>query len=254
MEENEQKQPTFSGVLIPALMRAQKNFKPVAKTKTGQVGNNRKYKYADLSDVLAMALPCLNEEGILFSQTFKREGEKLYLITRLAKDSETLDDAGLLVPESGVTNQELGMRLTYIRRYSASAILGIATEDDTDGAPPAAEEPSSSGQVAKTPYNRAPKPELFPNQQGVQTSQNFQASDDDVPSVIGDKPDPAQRKEFQKRIKTFIESEGVDAIKGFVKKTTGSESTTNLTAREWSEILAPLDEAQKNGTLKELVK
>jgi hypothetical protein len=233
--------------LAKALTAAQKNFKPVPKTKTGQVGTNRKYKYADLADVLGMAIPILNAEGVFFSQTFKRDNDKLYLVTRLTKGSEVLEDAGLLIPEA-LSNQELGMRLTYIKRYSASSVLGISTEDDTDGVPQPAEDPSRSGQVTKqaTPIIHQPS-------QGVQVTPapKFVAKESDVPVNIGSAP----TKEEMASIKESLKSLGIDndKLKAYSLKVAGRTAVRDITRQEWQAIITGLTAAKTAGNLEQLV-
>jgi len=233
--------------LAKALTAAQKNFKPVPKTKTGQVGTNRKYKYADLADVLGMAIPILNAEGVFFSQTFKRDNDKLYLVTRLTKGSEVLEDAGLLIPEA-LSNQELGMRLTYIKRYSASSVLGISTEDDTDGVPQPAEDPSRSGQVTKqaTPIIHQPS-------QGVQVTPapKFVAKESDVPSNIGSPPDKNQMTIIKEALKK-LEIEN-DKLKAYSLKHSGKTAVKDITLPEWNHILSSLQVAKENGNIEQLV-
>ena len=59
--------------LAKALVAAQSAFKPIPKSKTGQEGN-RKFKYADLADVVSMVTPILNSNGIfLISQSWLME-------------------------------------------------------------------------------------------------------------------------------------------------------------------------------------
>jgi len=234
--------------LAKALTAAQKNFKPVPKTKTGQVGNNRKYKYADLADVLGMALPILNTEGIFFSQTFKRENDKLYLTTRLAKGAEVLEDAGLLIPEA-LSNQELGMRLTYLRRYSASTVLGISTEDDTDGVPQPAEDVSRSGQPKQaTPIIHQPP-------QGVQVTPapKFVANEADVPSSIGDPPNSTEMALIKEKLASLALNTDKEKLKRYALKCAGTKDQKEITRQQWHDIINNLTDAKNAGTIQALV-
>ena len=248
--------------LAKALTAAQKNFKPVPKTKTGQVGTNRKYKYADLADVLGMALPILNTEGIFFSQTFKRENDKLYLTTRLAKESEVLEDAGLLIPEA-LSNQELGMRLTYLRRYSASTVLGISTEDDTDGVPQPAEDVSRSGQEwpkkTSAPKATVATPIIHQSSQGIQTitpapaqaTERFVAYESDVPASIGSTPDKVEMQSIKEKLKSLgIEN---DKLKAYSLKASGRTAVKDITKPEWDIIISSLTAAKIAGSIEQLV-
>jgi len=244
-----------TGKLADALAAAQKEFTTVNKSKTAK-GDKFSYKYADLNDVLEMAVPILAKHGIAFMQPLRRDGDKLYVVTRIQLGEEILEDAGLPLP-SQVRPQEFGTYLTYYRRYGASTFLAIATDEDTDAVetrpdfkPSTSEQPKPKNSVGRTatgkPVEPSPEPPPAP--------QTFVASDDDVPAVIGDKPTPQELKEFRNRLKKHIEAcGGPDGIKAYVSKITGSENSSNLTTRQWNEVLNPLDEAAKDGKLKELV-
>lgn len=122
--------------LASALAKAQQAFKPVTKSQTNKHFGS---KYADLSDVLAAVIPALNAQGIAVTQPIE-DGE---LVTRLTLGSEHIESR---IPLNlDVKPQELGSQLTYLRRYSLSALVCVASEDDDDG------------NAASTAKPRAPK-------------------------------------------------------------------------------------------------
>jgi len=264
------------GKLADALAKAQSEFKPVNKSKTGKVRGTTKdgrayeyeYKYADLSDILGMAVPALSKQGIAFSQPLRRDGDKLYVVTRLQLGDEVLEDAGLPVPTQ-VKPQELGTYLTYYRRYGVSTVLGIAADEDTDG--PQEDKPSTSGQsqvggAVPSQVNAAKRgrPAVLKESITVPKSSTVVApeppvqaappiaNDSDVPDVIGDKPSSDQMAEIKKQLGKFEIDR--DKLKTYVLKSTGRDSAKDLTKRQWDTVISNLTTAQSNGSLADLVK
>lgn len=135
MSDNVEVQVT-GGQLSKALAAAQKKFTPVQKNKTATVrtnaGGQYTYKFADLADVLSMAIPVLSGEGIAFSQPFVIKDGKLRVTTKLTFGTETEQSDGLILPEN-IKPQELGSFISYYRRYDACSLLGIAPDEDVDG-------------------------------------------------------------------------------------------------------------------------
>jgi hypothetical protein len=124
------------GDIAAALAKAQKAFTVVPKNKTATVktktGGEYKYKYADLADVLSMALPHLAENNIAFLQPHILAGGKLRVCTMLMHPSgQWLQSDGIEISEDG-DPQQMGAESTYFRRYDACTLLGVAPDEDTD--------------------------------------------------------------------------------------------------------------------------
>ena len=137
--------------LFTALVAAQKAFPSIARTKTGQVGP-RKYKYADLSDVLEAVRPALHDNGLMVTQGV-RAG---CLYTRIVHASgQFMEDDGLPLP-ANPDPQKVGSAITYMRRYSLCAALGIVADDDDDGA--AAKEKAKQDNTPAVPDDVAEPP------------------------------------------------------------------------------------------------
>lgn len=115
--------------LAPALFAAWQQFPVIPKTKEGQAGN-RKFMYAPYDAVLDAVRPVLIANGLLLTQG--TEGHSL--VTRLehAASSEWRETS-MPINAEHANMQSYGIELTYRRRYAAIAMLGIVTEDDTDG-------------------------------------------------------------------------------------------------------------------------
>lgn len=118
--------------LATALAAFQSSLPTVAKNATGQVGQNRNYKYADLADISAAAYPRLAEHGLSFiSKPTINAAGTFVLAYSLLHESGEREDGEFPLPEG--TMQQLGSAVTYSRRYSLCAVTGIVPDEDDDG-------------------------------------------------------------------------------------------------------------------------
>lgn len=106
--------------------------------ETAQAGN-RTYKYLNLATILKTIKPVFEKHGLAFSQRviFSNEGEARQVIGKV--ETIIFDDKDLMVACSYpffVTGdpQQVGSAITYARRYSLYAVLGIFPDKDDDGA------------------------------------------------------------------------------------------------------------------------
>ena len=134
--------------LAQALLEAQRKFPAIKKTRTAKAGTYS-YDYADLSDILRVVLPVLGEHGLALTQRYSVLDGLILLETMLLHTSGELLSSVLPISGPGPTAQELGSLMSYMRRYAVTALLGIAAEDDDDGA---------SGNEATPPKASAPAP------------------------------------------------------------------------------------------------
>lgn len=115
--------------LAPALFAAWQKFPVIPKTKEGQSGN-RRFMYAPFDQVLDAVRPVLIEHGLMLTQG--TDGHNL--VTRLEHAaSAEWREAVMPINAEHANMQSYGIELMYRRRYAAIAMLGIVTEDDTDG-------------------------------------------------------------------------------------------------------------------------
>jgi len=96
------------------------------KTKTGA---SYSFEYATLANILNHCLPVLSKNGLSLTQAFKG---KLLVTSLLDKSGERLISA-IPLDLHNASMQELGSRISYLKRYSISAMLGIVGEEDDDG-------------------------------------------------------------------------------------------------------------------------
>src|SRR4051794_9697062 len=119
--------PESKPLIFKALIEAQKAMGPVKKEARGNYG-----KYATLDTVIDVIDEPLHANGLTYVQLVDvRDGQPI-LITKLihAESGDTIESVYPLVTKEANDPQKLGGSLTYARRYSLMAILGLAPEDD----------------------------------------------------------------------------------------------------------------------------
>ena len=155
IETNTQKLPSL-GKIASALAKAQGEMNAPPKNKTNPFFHS---KYADLSDCIESSKKILAKYGLAVSQCLKGEVMSPYLQTLLIHDSgEFLESIYWL--KKNDNPQKFGSEITYARRYSYCAIIGISADDDDDGN--GASDPKSKNKKNSTQWNpkgmTTPKP------------------------------------------------------------------------------------------------
>lgn len=118
--------------LATALAKFQAKVSNPNNSKTADAGTF-KYKYASLDEILNLVRPLLSEEGLSLIQSPVREEGLVGVKTLLLHTSgQHIEFEPVLMPLEKQSAQGVGAAITYSRRYSLSAILGIASEDDDD--------------------------------------------------------------------------------------------------------------------------
>ncbi|MGI9143104.1 MAG: ERF family protein [Fluviibacter sp.] len=119
-------------VVFSAFVRAQRKFGPALKTS-----NNPHFrsKYASLDAVIEAVIDGLHSEGFALTQYTEPRDDGVYVKTVLLHESGGLLVLGeLFMPAVKHDPQGFGSALTYCRRYSIQAAMGIAPEDDDGNA------------------------------------------------------------------------------------------------------------------------
>lgn len=116
--------------IYAALVKAQREM-PVVGKNSAIYG---KQKYANLADIVRISRPILVKNGLAVTQTFLGD----ILITRLVHTSGQFIKSNLKLvinskDEKTNTLHLWGSAITYFRRYAYSSIIGIVTDEDTDG-------------------------------------------------------------------------------------------------------------------------
>lgn len=86
-----------------------------------------KSNYADLASCWDACRDVLSANGLSVAQTLDREG---YLVTTLMHSSGEWIKGAVKMSPTAETPQAIGSCITYMRRYSLAAIVGIAQIDD----------------------------------------------------------------------------------------------------------------------------
>lgn len=105
----------------------------ITKGHTANTGTYS-YTYADLADVLAAVRPVLAANNYALVQSATTDGNKVGITTLLIHSSGVRHEFGPLTMPAGSTPQSAGSALSYARRYSIAAALGLAFDADDDGA------------------------------------------------------------------------------------------------------------------------
>ena len=92
------------------------------------------YNYASLDNIVAIITPFLKENNLGFTHTF--DGTDI-ICTLFSTEDENVITSRLSLPQETLKgmnmSQSMGASITYARRYTLSAILGLVTDEDTDG-------------------------------------------------------------------------------------------------------------------------
>lgn len=153
------------GKLAAALAKFQGAMPTVPKNKTATIPGKEgrsgySYKYADLADVTAAAMPLLAANGLTFI-CIPEEGSRGFILRGVLVHESGESVEGFL-PLHGNQNQEMGSSLTYLRRYLLGALTGIVTDEDEDGAAGnvadrTAKAPARQRQARQAPAGQAPQ-------------------------------------------------------------------------------------------------
>jgi len=124
------------GELSKALGKAESEFPQIKRSQKvnfATAGGTRiKYSYAPLSEIFDAIRKPLAENGLAISQPMTIIDGKLIVETVLSHSSGEWISGQILIESQKLDPQSIGSALTYARRYSLSALLGIASEEDDD--------------------------------------------------------------------------------------------------------------------------
>lgn len=115
--------------LVDSLAKAQAEMRNATFNKQN---SHFKNKYADLSSIRDAVVPVLAKHGIALVQSIETHEGLSVVVTKLLKGTEEIVSSGCPIITDRNGPQAFGSALTYARRYSMSAIVGIASEEDDD--------------------------------------------------------------------------------------------------------------------------
>lgn len=115
--------------LTAALAAFQADLPKVGK---GSINPHFKSRYAALEDIVNIVLPKLAAYGLAWvTMPTKRDDGEFVLRYELRHDNGDVLSGDY--PLSGGNAQQRGSEITYARRYTLCAVVGIAPDDDDDG-------------------------------------------------------------------------------------------------------------------------
>jgi hypothetical protein len=118
--------------LAKAMLKVQADVQPAVKDRENPFTHSH---YATLNSVMDACRKALIANGVWLSQyPVPVESGHMGLVTKLTHaDSGQWQSSLLVMPLPKADPQGYGSALTYGRRYSLSALVGIVTEEDDDG-------------------------------------------------------------------------------------------------------------------------
>lgn len=147
--------------LAAALCKAQGSMEFAPKDSENPFFKSR---YADLAAIWSVARKALLDNGLAVTQHPSADGNIVTVETVLCHATGQWLSSVLTMLAKDASPQSIGSCITYIRRYSLSSVLGIASEDDDDGnsAQPAKgfhpERKAAPGRAASSPPPSTPTP------------------------------------------------------------------------------------------------
>ena len=115
------------GKLVEALSKAQGQIKTAGKT-----GRNPRFQstYSTVEDIWNSCRRPLSENGLAVTQTTDSNDSGNYLITTLMHSSGEWIDSKMPLFLPKLDSQMYGSAITYAKKYSLAAMLGIASGED----------------------------------------------------------------------------------------------------------------------------
>lgn len=254
--------------LIPALIRAKNSFDPVLKDTKNPFYNS---KYADLAGIIKATETQLSDNGLVIIQSPEGSANCSGVTTMLLHISGEFIVGTLLLPNGReakdskenkpATAQSGGSAITYARRYSYQAILGIAPVDD-DG------QAASYEDAEEPPVRRKPRVKQAQKAVGARRTEDTapvatepqpaedNASNSSETEVVANLPNKEELAQYFSRAKAVSaalvkagmttddkgNSVGAQLVK-FVEVATGISPLTKIPKDNWEEIITKLEKA-----------
>lgn len=142
--------------LFAALAKAQGAIENASKNAANP---HFRSKYADLAEVLNTIRPEFTANGLSVIQSTGFDGSLVHVTTVLAHSSGGYITTTASCAPAKSDAQGIGSATTYLRRYSAAAVAGIAQEDDDGNAAAHGGKPAPVADVNQAWIDKAAKVE-----------------------------------------------------------------------------------------------
>ncbi len=191
--------------LAAALSKAQGEMQAAIKDK---INPFFKSSYADLGSVWDAARPVLSKYGLCVMQTTEMttDGSKIIMVTTLAHTSGQWVKSFLPLNPSKNDSQGVGAAITYLRRYSLSAIVGVVCDDDDDGETAVGRGKQNQQNNQKPTQNNHPGSDQPPENQFVGKTEIIGLT------TLIDSLDEESRKSFRDWIKKTFNADSIQNI------------------------------------------
>jgi hypothetical protein len=232
---------------IASIAKALSEFQGEVKNPANTADNPFfKSKYAPLSDILNLVRPTLAKHGLSVIQAPSGDGDKIIITTRLMHSSgEWIEACPLSLKADKATAQGAGSAITYGRRYSLAAILGISSEDDDDGNEAETQSPKPAKATKPTTQPTKPAPTTKPaTSEPSKAAHNPPQASGATPATGDSITDPQHKRIYAMSKKLHLD----DAMRDIIAaKCNGKTSRKELTKREASTLIEYLGKLE-NGT------
>lgn len=119
--------------LFTAFAKFQQSVTDPKKDKTVNYGKT-KFAYASLDALVKTVRPLLAEQGLSFTQIPMTDGNRVGIQTIIMHSSgQSIEADPFWIPAKQIDAQGYGSCMTYAKRYSLSALLGVSADEDDDG-------------------------------------------------------------------------------------------------------------------------
>jgi hypothetical protein len=155
----------MSEQLFASIAKAQGEFPAIPKDSEVEVKNKEgrflyRYKYADLTTIINCTRPALAKHGLSITQSYLKEERMFY--TRIMHESGHHLDTGFIpcVIQDNLDMKTIAGIVTYVKRISLTAALGVSADEDVDAAH---DEASHGNTSTKERVQQGPKPSTLAN-------------------------------------------------------------------------------------------
>ena len=265
--------------LTKALIKAKRLFAPLLRNKEnpGFKRGNETSKYADLAAVIEATETPLLDNGLVISQLPHNDGDRIGVQTVLLHESGEFLEHTFTLPIA-VQNAQTGVgAVTYARRVSMKAVLGVSDEDD-DGNTAAGMTTKTAATTTARPTNppqktQPPKAEIPSTAPATaaatSTSEQPTASAPVADAAVSSDvlPTEAELKGLRViygQLGDALATGGLKANKGlpigkkvlaYLLKTTGAPAAEKITKAQWNTFFTIVNAVKSSdGGIKELVR
>lgn len=146
--------------LAKALVKAQKVITAAPKESLNPHFGS---KYADLASVWSACRGPLTENGLAITQFTSADQTSVTVTTLLLHESGEYLESSLTLKPQQFTPQGMGSAITYGRRYSLAAIVGVVADEDDDGERASSEAPATRPKVSSKSGSESRRTADMPN-------------------------------------------------------------------------------------------